>query len=260
MKDRLIEVFLLGLIVVVFGKQITELSTPLLQMKFNWKQTAAPSSNLLMEVEGRVEGIFGNPREDVMVIIGETGQFTETDEGGEYHFSNIPNLKRITLRARYGKERGSRSIEMSKDADTIQELISDDKAQVKKVVVRHPLVLQNPDIKVELCLCLDVHNKKPLRIFEGENPEIPLSVGKIYCYVRVFGPLGYETNKITELTFSWYYEGELMGRYSQSVGFNPAKPGWRTYASKYLNKHQGNWRIDITAKHKRLGSLHFNTY
>ena len=129
-----------------------------------------------------------------------------------------------------------------------------------EVRVSEPLILENPNIKVEACLCERVDDRMPVNRFEEETPRIPVDIGTIWCFARVFGRPGYEKGKKTEITYLWYYNGKLVHSYTQEVGFNLAPRGWRTYAFKNLHGRIGTWKLEIAAKHKRLASLSFETY
>jgi len=129
-----------------------------------------------------------------------------------------------------------------------------------EVKVSEPLILENPNITVEACLCERVDDRTPVNRFEEEAPRIPVDIGTIWCFVRVFGRPGYEKGKKTEITYLWYYNGKLVRSYTQEVGFNLAPRGWRTYAFKNLHGRIGTWRLEIVAKHRQLASLAFETY
>jgi len=129
-----------------------------------------------------------------------------------------------------------------------------------EIKVGEPLILENPNIKVEACLCERVDDRTPVNRFGEEGPRIPVDIGTIWCFVRVFGPPEYEKGKKTEITYLWYYNGKLVRSYTQEVGFNLAPRGWRTYAFKNLHGRVGTWRLEIVAKHRQLASLSFETY
>jgi len=123
-------------------------------------------------------------------------------------------------------------------------------------------IFDNPreDVKVEACLCERVEDRTPINRFEEETPRIPVDIGTIWCFVRVFGPPGYENHKRTEITYLWYFNGKLVHSYTQEVGFSLAPRGWRTYAFKNLHGRIGTWRLEVVVKHKQLASLSFETY
>lgn len=244
---------LLGLII---GK-VKEIHTPFGKIVFVQKENQLqPQTEMI--IEGKVKDIFDNPRKDVIVIIREMEKHTVTNEEGRYHFPTVPDCDNITFEARYGQEKCSRQIIISRDVDVI-ETVKTDNVEKKIVKVKQPLILENPNIKVEAVLCENVDGHTPVNPFEEENPRIPIDIGTIRCFIRVFGPLGYETDKTTKITYSWYYNGSFLSKYDQEVGFNPAT-GWRTNASKSLYGLTGKWRLDIQAKHKKFKSLHFETY
>ena len=250
--------FLLGLTISIVGKNVQEAPFPSGPTKSS-QQESSPPARTQMEIEGEVRDIFDNPRKDVVVIMKEIEKRSVTDEEGQYGFSNVPDCDYITLEAHHGEERCSRHIDINTDTRVIKEDTTDD-VKRKTVRVNEPLILENPDIKVQACLCEKVDDHVPVNRFEEEKPRIPVDIGTIWCFVRVFGPLGYEKDKKTEITYLWYLNGELVHSYTQDVGFNPTQRGWRTQAYKNLHGRTGEWSLDIEAKHKQLASLYFESY
>ena len=238
----------LALIIVIVGKNVEEIPTPFGPIKFFVKEEVAPPQ-VLMEIKGEVKDIFDNPRKGVIVTIPNIEKYSLTDQNGQFRFSNVPDCDYIKIEAYYGEESDSKGIEISRDEDVTRKTIS----------IKLPLILENPNIKVEACLCEGIANHEPVGKFEGENPRIPVNINTLWCFVRVFGPLKYEIDKTTKITYRWYYKGEFLHEYTQDVGFNPS--GWRTNASKSLNGRVGEWRLEInTTTHKQLASLYFETY
>ena len=252
---------LLGLILVIVGKNVHQIPTPVGPIIFFPEEPPREPRlppQVQMEIKGEVKDIFDNPRKDVVVIIREIEKHTVTDGKGRYHFSNVPDRDYMTLEARCGEERCSRPTEISRDTTVIEE-VTINNVKRRSVRINQPLILQNPNIKVKASLCEKVDDHTPVNTFEEENPRIPVDIGTIWCFVRIFGPLGYEKDKKTEITYLWYWNRELVHSYTQDVGFNPTQKGWRTHAFKNLHGRTGTWRLDIEAKYQQLASLFFET-
>ena len=250
--------FLVGLTVSLVVKNIPEIPT-LPGLTKSFAEEPRPAAEIQLNIEGEVRDIFDNSRRDVTVIIKEMEKQSVTDEKGEFHLSNVPDREAMTLEARYGEERCSRGLEISEDTEVIEEVRTDEVTR-KTVKITEPLILENPNIKVEAFLCERVEDRTPLNRFEEEKPRIPVDMGTIWCFVRVFGPVGYEKDKRTEITYIWYWSGNPIHSYTQAVGFNLVPRGWRTSAFKNLHGRIGTWRLEIVAKHKQLASLSFETY
>jgi hypothetical protein len=216
----------------------------------------APISTEL-DITGDVVDIFGNPRKGVIVIVRGVQRYAFTDKKGLYHITNVPFQNSLTLEAYYGKEGDNLGISL------------DEKAPGKTENVPRPLVL-NP-ITIDAVLCSGVFNTEeggltPEGTFEGENPRIPLEslpmdseqkFREIWCFVKVIGPLKYEVGRDTELTYEWYYAGDLQSKpFKQSVGVRPF--GWRTRASKRV--WAGEWLLKIKSKHEELAWVPFEIY
>jgi hypothetical protein len=249
---------LLGLIISIAAKNVQEVPTPLRLTK-SFQEESALAPEIQLNIEGEVKDIFDNPRKDVIVTIKEIEKESLTDEKGQYQFSNVPDRDYMILDARHGEERCSRRIEIERDTKVIEEVTTDD-AKRKTVKVSEPLILENPNIKVEVCLCERVEDRTPVNRFEEEYPRISVDRGRVWCFVRVFGPPGYEKDKKIEITYLWYLNGKLVRSYTQAIGFNLAPRGWRTWAFKNLHGRTGTWRLEIIAKHKQLASLSFETH
>jgi nucleoid DNA-binding protein len=250
--------FLLGLTLSTGAKNIPETPTPSGPTKPSQGQSS-PAPEVQLKIEGEVRDIFDNPRKDVIVMIKEIDTQSVTDEKGRFLFSNVPDREDMILEAHHGEELCSRGFEISEDTKVIEEVRADNVTR-KTVKINEPLTLENPNIKVEACLCEGVEDRMPINRFEEEKPRIPVDIGTIWCFVRVFGPPGYEKGKKTEITYLWYFNGELVHSYTQDVGFNLAPRGWRTWAFKNLHGRTGRWKLEIVAKHKQLVSLSFETY
>jgi len=249
---------LLGLTISTGAKNIPETPTPPEPTKFSQEQSS-PAPEIQLKIEGEVRDIFDNPRKDVIVLIKEIDKQSVTDEKGRFQFSNVPDRDYVILEAYHGEELCSRRIEIRSDTETVEEVTTNNVTR-KTVKVSEPLILENPNIKVEACLCERVDDRTPVNRFEEEAPRIPVDIGTIWCFVRVFGPPGYEKGKKTEITYLWYYNGKLVRSYTQEVGFNLTARGWRTYAFKNLHGRIGTWRLEIVAKHRQLASVSFETY
>lgn len=250
--------FLLGLTTSTVGKNVEGTPLPLRLVKSS-QEESTPAAQIQMEIEGEVTDIFDNPREDVVVIAKEIEKKSLTDEEGLFQFSDVPHRDYIILEARHGKESSTRRIEIARDTKVIKEVRANDVTR-KTVKISEPLILENPNIKVQAFLCEKVDDHTPVNKFGEEKPRVPVDIGAIWCFVRVFGPLGYEKGKKTEITYLWYYNEELVRSYTQDVGFNPTPRGWRTWAFKNLHGRTGTWRLEIVAKHKQLASLYFESY
>jgi hypothetical protein len=250
--------FLLGLTTSLVAKNVPEILT-LPRLAKSSSEESLPAPEIQLNIEGEVRDIFDNPRKGVTVIIREIEKKSITDEKGEFDFSNVPDCEDMILDARHGEERCSRHLEIIEDTRIMEEVRTDNVTR-KNVKISEPLILENPHIKVEACLCEEVEDRTPINRFEEENPRIPVDMGTIWCFVRVFGPPGYEKGKKSEITYLWYYHGELVHSYTQEVGFNLASRGWRTYAFKNLHGQIGTWTLKIAAKYKQLVSLSFETY
>ena len=250
--------FLLGLTTSLVAKNVPEIPTPPRLAKSS-PEESQPAPKIQLNIEGEVRDIFENSRKGVTVIIKEIEKKSITDEKGEFHFSNVPDGEDMILDVQYGEERCSRRLEISEDTRVIEEVRTDNLTR-KTVKISEPLILENPNIRVEACLCEGVEDRTPINRFGEEAPRIPVDMDTIWCFIRVFGPPGYEKDKKTEITYLWYFNGELVHSYTQEVGFNLAPRGWRTYAFKNLHGRIGTWRLDIEAKYKQLASLSFETY
>jgi len=249
---------LLGLTVFVGGQNVQEVPTPPGSTKPSQGQSS-PAPEIQLKIEGEVRDIFDNPRKDVIVTIKEIDKQSVTDEKGRFQFSNVPDRDYVIVEAHHVEELCSRGLEISEDTKVIEEVRADNVTR-KTVKISEPLTLESPNIKVGACLCERVDDRTPVNRFEEEIPRISVDMGTIWCFVRVFGPPGYEKGKKTEITYLWYYNGKLVRSYTQGVGFNLAPRGWRTYAFKNLHGRIGTWRLEIVAKHKQLASLSFETY
>lgn len=250
--------FLLRLTISLVAKNVPETPTPPKPTK-SFQEESLPAPEIQLKIEGEVRDIFDNPRKDVKVIIEEIEKQSVTDERGRFQLSNVPDRDYVTLEARHGEEPCSRRIGIRRDTQVIEEVKTNDVTR-KTVKITELLILENPEIKVETCLCERVEDRTPINRFEEENPRIPVDVGTTWCFVRVFGPPGYENHKRTEITYLWHFNGKLVHSYTQEVGFNLAPRGWRTYAFKNLHGRIGTWRLEVVAKHKQLASLSFETY
>ncbi len=166
-----------------------------------------------MVINGEVKDIFDNPRKGVMVIIDGIEDYSITDKKGRYYFSNVPHCDHMTLKAYYGEESASRRIEIAMDTEVIEGGVAPN-AKRKTVKIKLPLVLEHPKITLKACLCKRVEDREPQQIFEEENPDIPTDIGKIWCFVRIFGPFEYEQRKKTQISYEWYWKGQLVGPYS----------------------------------------------
>ncbi len=250
--------FLLGLTTSLVAKNIPEVPTPPRLAKSSPEESQS-TPEIQLNIEGEVRDVFDNPRKGVTVIISEIEKKSITDEKGRFEFSNLAHRDYITLEARHGEERCSRHLEISEDTRVIEEARTDNLTR-KTVKISEPLILENPNIRVEACLCEGVEDRTPINRFEEEAPRIPVDIGTIWCFVRVFGPPEYEKGKKSEIAYLWYFKGELVHSYTQEVGLNLAPRGWRTYAFKNLHGRIGTWRLEIVAKHRQLASLSFETY
>ena len=250
--------FLLGLTIFLAAENVQE-SPTLPKPTKSFQGQSSPAPEIQLNIGGEVRDIFDNPRKDVIATIKETGKRTLTDKRGRFQFSNVPDRDYVIVEARHGQESCSRRIEITEDTKVIEEVRTNDVTR-KTLKINEPLILEDPNIKVEACLCERVEDRTPINRFEEETPRISIDIGTIWCFARVFGPPGYENHKKTEITYLWYFNGKLVHSYTQDVGFNLAPRGWRTYAFKNLHGRIGTWRLDIEAKHKQLVSLSFETY
>ena len=208
-----------------------------------------------VDITGKVVDIFNNPRRDVIVITRRIQHYAITDREGQYHFSNIPFQKNITLEAYYGKEKDNISISLSTN-------------DIGKTVSISELLILNP-IKIEPSLCKNVTSREDKRLapidpFE-RDPRIPLDLllldekdyEVIWCFAKIIGPIEYEVGKETEISYEWYCNDEIQGEpYKQSVGVSPT--GWRTRASKKV--WAGKWLLKIKTTHEDLAELSFEIY
>ncbi|MFQ6067518.1 MAG: DUF2914 domain-containing protein, partial [bacterium] len=249
---------LLGLSTFTGAKNVPETPT-LPEPTKPFLEESQPTPEIQLKIEGEVRDVFDSPRKDVKVMIEEIEKESFTDEKGRFRILNVPNRDYVMIEARYGEELCSRRIEIERDTEPIEEVRAGDVTR-KTVKVSEPLILENPYVRVEACLCEVVEDRAPINRFEEEKPRIPVDIGTIWCFVRVFGPVGYEKDKKTEITYLWYYNGKLIHSYTQEVGFNLAPRGWRTWAFKNLHGRIGTWTLEIVAKHKELASLSFVTH
>jgi hypothetical protein len=254
-----IGIFLCALVLGLLGKNrnIQEIAVPLIgTIKFVSREVVQPDSPVRQSLEGVVSDIFGNPRKDVVVLLKGEQIYSVTDQAGRFLLPEIPSQPLLDLEARFGAERAVESIAVGRDTGEAVGRVDTDPS-VKIVRLRKPLVLQNPEIRVEALLCESITDHTPIGIFEGENPGVPADLDVIWCFIRVFGPLGYEHGRSTQLICDWFYNGEHVYRHTIDVGFNPASQGWRTHVYKSLNRQRGPWRVEIRSLFKTLAALHF---
>jgi hypothetical protein len=254
-----IGLFLCALLLGILGKNksIQEISIPIIgTIKFLDKTQDRKQMPVYLSVSGEVRDIFDNPRKDVAVILKGEGILSVTDGEGRFFFSEIPEQEQLDLEARYGAERSSVSIVLERDAAIVKNTIIEDSIH-HSYSLHRPLVLENPEIRVEALLCENITDHSPQAVFTGENPSISADVNAVWCFIRVFGPLDYERGKKTILHCDWYLDRDHLYRHTIQVGFNPTPQGWRTHVYKNVNQQVGQWRIEIKATHKTLATLYF---
>jgi len=239
------------------NKSIQEISIPIIgTIKFLDKTEAPHEVPVYLSVAGEVRDIFDNPRKDVAVVLKGEGALSVTDGEGRFLFSDIAEQEQLDLEARYGAERSSVSIVLERDAVMVKNMKMDHSIH-RTYSLHRPLILENPEIRVEALLCERITDHSPQGVFAGENPGISADVNVVWCFIRVFGPLGYERGKQTLLHCDWYLDRDHLYRHTIHVGFNPTPQGWRTHVYKNVNQQVGQWRIEIKSIHKTLTTLYF---
>jgi len=257
-----IGVFLCALVLGLIGKNknIKEIHVPLIgTIKFLEREETHIPQIVHLAVEGEVRDIFDNPRRDIIVVLKGENLYGMTDQEGRFLISAISERETLDLEARYGNERTGDSIVVERDAALVKNL-ENGNGILRSYKLHKPLIIENPSIRIDALLCKRVGDHIPSGIFEGENPGIPSIINTVWCFIRVFGPLGYEDGKMTKLYCDWFLDGEFVHRHTLDVGFNPTSRGWRTNVYKNLNQQIGQWRIEIKSVYRTLNTLYFEVY
>jgi hypothetical protein len=206
-----------------------------------------------------VRDIFDNPRRDVIVVLKGENLYGVTDGEGRFLITAISERETLDLEARYGEERTADSIVFERDAALVKNL-ENGNVVLRSYRLQKPLIIENPSLRVEALLCERIIDHIPAGTFEGEHPGIPSRINTVWCFIRVFGPLGYEDGRKTKLYCDWFLNGEFVHRHTLDVGLNPTSQGWRTNVYKNINQQTGQWRIEIKSVHATLKTLYFEVY